>query len=165
MGTVRDPKWWSKEHGQVWERVKAAMRRDWEQTKADVSDGGEDLNQNAGDTIKQAAGKQPIPPDGVKTRPFDRDDVKDRRVDSDERAWDDVEEGYRFGVGARRQYENKFSAWDDGLEKRLEQDWSEIHGEDKSSWGSARDVVRRAYERSVDESASGGFVNDKSGRH
>ena len=66
MGTARDPRWWSEEHRSAWERVKAAFRRDWEQTKADFSSKGRDLNQDVDDTVKQAAGKKAIPPRNVK---------------------------------------------------------------------------------------------------
>ena len=43
--------------------VKEALRRDWEQTKHDFSKSkGRELHQGVGDTVKQAAGKEPIPP-------------------------------------------------------------------------------------------------------
>lgn len=50
------------------ERMKArmaeALKRDVEQTKHDLTGGkkGQDLDQDVDDTVKQAAGKQPIPP-------------------------------------------------------------------------------------------------------
>ena len=45
----------------------SAMKRDLEQTKHDLSGGkkGEELNQDVGDTVKQALGKEPAPPLGV----------------------------------------------------------------------------------------------------
>jgi len=44
------------------DKVKDALKRDWEQTKNDFSKKhGRDLDQDAGDTIKQAIGKEPIP--------------------------------------------------------------------------------------------------------
>ncbi|WP_434387797.1 hypothetical protein [Melittangium boletus] len=44
-------------------KVKEALKRDWEQTKHDFNKKkGTELNQDAGDTLKQAAGKEPIPP-------------------------------------------------------------------------------------------------------
>jgi hypothetical protein len=47
-------------------KVKDALKRDWEQTKHDFSKkSGEDLDQDVGDTLKQAAGKEPIPPLGA----------------------------------------------------------------------------------------------------
>lgn len=63
------PNWWNDENTSDWDRVKEALRRDWEQTKADFSVGGAvDLNQNVVDTVKQAVGDQPVPPPMVKTR-------------------------------------------------------------------------------------------------
>lgn len=47
-------------------KVKEALRRDWEQTKHDFSKKhGEQLDQDVGDTLKQAAGKEPVPPRGI----------------------------------------------------------------------------------------------------
>lgn len=43
-------------------KVKEALKRDWEQTKHDITRKGPDLDQDVGDTVKQAAGKEPIPP-------------------------------------------------------------------------------------------------------
>ena len=43
--------------------VKEALKRDVEQTKHDLTGGkkGEELHQNAADTVKQAVGKEAIP--------------------------------------------------------------------------------------------------------
>jgi hypothetical protein len=51
-------------------KVGKAMSRDAEQTKNDLTRGrkGRDLNQGVTDTVKQAAGKKPIPPKNVPTR-------------------------------------------------------------------------------------------------
>src|SRR5947207_3034679 len=100
MGTMRDPKWWSEKHGTAWERVKEALRRDWEQTKADVSSKGEELDQDVGDTVKQAAGKEYIPPAGVANPP----DMKDMKKAAKKADWTEVEDSYRYGVGAHEQY-------------------------------------------------------------
>jgi len=73
------PQWWTDKHSSTWDRVKAALRRDWEQTKADFSSNDSaDLNQEIGDTVKQSVGKEPIPPLSVKTRPDDPQDVAKR---------------------------------------------------------------------------------------
>lgn len=49
--------------GDTGDRIKEAVERDVEQTKADLPGvDGRDLDQNVGDTVKQAAGKEPIPP-------------------------------------------------------------------------------------------------------
>lgn len=51
------------------ERTKEAMQRDAEQTKHDVPGmEGRDLDQDVDDTVKQAAGKEPIPPEGQPNR-------------------------------------------------------------------------------------------------
>ena len=43
--------------------VKEALKRDWEQTKHDFSKNkGHELHQDVGDTVKQAAGREPVPP-------------------------------------------------------------------------------------------------------
>jgi hypothetical protein len=47
------------------DRVKEALERDLEQTKSDLPGlEGQDLDQDVSDTVKQAAGKEPIPPEG-----------------------------------------------------------------------------------------------------
>ena len=62
MATQGNPQWWGTQQTSTWDRVKEALSRDWEQTKADFSNEyGKDLNQNATDTVKQAIGKEPIP--------------------------------------------------------------------------------------------------------
>lgn len=107
------------------------MKRDWEQTKADVSSKGRELDQDVGDTVKQAAGKQPIPP------------LSQPNIEDDD--WKRAEEGYRYGVGARGQYGNQYSQWDDRLEGKLRDDW----GETKSgrTWDEVKASVRRGWER------------------
>jgi hypothetical protein len=68
-GLIRTPAWWTAKHASNWDRVRGALERDWEQTKADFSSSsGQNLNQNLADTVKQSVGSEPIPPLGVKTR-------------------------------------------------------------------------------------------------
>jgi len=44
------------------DNTKDALDRDWEQTKSDLPGlDGKDLDQDVDDTVKQAAGKEPIP--------------------------------------------------------------------------------------------------------
>ena len=46
-----------------------ALKRDWEQTKSDLPGlEGKDLDQDAGDTLKQAAGKEPVPDENEPNR-------------------------------------------------------------------------------------------------
>ncbi len=94
MRQTTNPKWWTDEHTSTWERTKEALKRDWEQTKHDFgSDKAPDLDQSAGDTVKQAMvkqamGKQPVP------------------TSTGTRHWDDDEPGVRYGWGARSQYQD-----------------------------------------------------------
>jgi len=70
--TKTTPAWWTSEHTSNWERVKGALERDWEQTKADFSEGsGLKLNQNIADTVSQSMGSTALPPLSVMTRPTD----------------------------------------------------------------------------------------------
>ena len=125
MKKRRNPKWWSKEHESAWERVKMAFKRDWDQTKHDFGGKKPDTDQDVGDTIKQAAGDQPIPPRGQPT-------------------YEETEDAYRFGFGARGQYASKYRSWDQQLETQLERDWRETY--DDRDWNRYRDGVRRGWE-------------------
>jgi hypothetical protein len=118
---MTDPTWWTKEHQSTWDRVKAALRRDWEQTKADWSTTGHDLNQGVGDTLKQAAGKEAIPP-----------------------GWEAVEPSYRYGVAARRHYAAEYPEWSPKLEKRLGDEWTTLKHESK--WEDVKASVRYAWD-------------------
>jgi hypothetical protein len=116
------PGWWREEHDSTWERVKAAFRRDWEQTKNDFSKKhGRDLDQDVGDTLKQAAGKQPIPPED----------------------FDTLEPAFRYGHGASAYYADR-EEWDDDTEVRLRSDWDEA-GTGRR-WDDVRGHVRRGWE-------------------
>ena len=137
MGTMRDPKWWSEKHGTAWERVKEALKRDWEQTKADVSTKGVDLNQDVDDTIKQAAGKESIPPAGVPNPPSAKD------LEKAAKDWTDVEDSYRYGVGAHEQYPD--AKWDDTLEGKLSQEWNDM--KTGRTWDETKNAVRRGWDR------------------
>ena len=51
------------------DRVGDALERDWEQTKSDMPGlDGEDLDQDVDDTVEQAAGQEPVPPDDQPNR-------------------------------------------------------------------------------------------------
>jgi hypothetical protein len=131
------PKWWSEKHSNAWDRVKAALKRDWEQTKADLtSDRGRELNQDVGDTVKQAAGKQNIPPPNVPNPP----DVESGK-DSD---WSRVESSYRYGVGARQQYEAE-PEWNARVESKLREEWNDLKS--GRTWDEVKGAVRRGWDR------------------
>ncbi len=133
------PKWWTEEHGSSWGKVKDAMKRDWDQTKADLHLGGKELHQDAGDTVKQATGKEAIP---APTTP------NDVRTGLD---WDAAEQPLMYGYGARQQYGKDHEQWNDKLESSLKSDWEAEHaglGDTlKQQWADVKDVVRHGYER------------------
>ena len=131
-----DPSWWNETHSSGWDRTKEALRRDWEQTKADVSDGGQDLDQDVDDTVKQAAGKQPIPAPGT-PNPSNPSSSRD--------SWDELEPAVRYGYGARQYYGTQGQQeWNDELETKLRGDWESI--DQGSSWERVKSAVKRGWE-------------------
>lgn len=135
-GMSNEPKWWNDTHTSTWDRVKAALKRDWEQTKADVTDGGKELNQDAGDTLKQAAGKQAIPPANV-ANPAD--------ADSSKGDWSRDEAPARYGVGARHQYDADGPDWNDRVESKLKEEWGDLKS--GRTWDEVKSAVRRGWDR------------------
>lgn len=134
----KDPSWWTDEHSSAWDRTKQALRRDWEQTKADVSSSGHELNQSLGDTLKQATGKEAIPPGNVPNL-------------GSGSGWADEEPALRYGYGARQYYAGAGEEWDDELEGKLKNDWDSTSND--SSWDRVKGAVRRGWEsvkRAVD---------------
>ena len=94
------PAWYTDEHDSNWERIKAAFKNDWEQTKHDFgSKSARDLGQDVDDTAKQAVG-------------------------SDD-AFENHEQAFRFGHGAQRQYRSQYPTWNNDLETRLRQDYGD----------------------------------------
>jgi hypothetical protein len=131
------PKWWSDEtHGSSWERVKDAMKRDWEQTKSDLGAGGRELDQDVDDTVKQAAGKDVIPPAGTPNAPG-----------GTPASWEDAEGPTRYGHAARSQYGDKHPSWDDKLETTLRTEWDEAKDTTRKAWQDVKSFVRRGYDR------------------
>ena len=125
MKEHRNPKWWTKENDSGWDRVKAAFKRDCDQTKHDFGSNQPDTDQNVDDTVKQASGKQPIPPRGQPT-------------------YEEAEDAYRFGYGARGHYNQRYPDWDDRLEAQLKQDWTETYSD--REWARYRDSIRHGWD-------------------
>jgi len=129
------PSWWADEvHGSAWDRAKAAMRRDWSQTKHDLHLGGHEMNQGATDTLKQAAGEQHLPTMSQANPP---------KVIGE---WTDAEVPYRYGHAARRQFGAAHPAWSPELEVLLKAEWMTAQDRMSHDWESARRFVRRGYE-------------------
>src|ERR1700761_8284415 len=125
MTTYQNPTWWTKENDSSWEKVKAAFKRDWDQTKHDLGGRQPDTDQQVSDTIKQAAGKEAIPPRGEPT-------------------FDKAEPAYRFGYGARSHYGKKYSKWDSNLESQLRQDWGSTYPE--GNWETDAKNIRAGWD-------------------
>lgn len=96
------------------------------------------MNQDVGDTVKQAAGKQPIPPGNV-ANPPDAGDIESGK-DGD---WSRVESSYRYGVGAREQYGQE--DWSDRVESKLREEWDDLKS--GRTWDEVKSAVRRGWDR------------------
>jgi hypothetical protein len=136
MATMKwQPAWWNENHASAWDRVKEAMRRDWEQTKHDLHiKGGHELNQDVGDTVKQATGKEPIPTD---------DRLNPAKVVGD---WNDVEVPLGYGFAARDKYGKEHAAWTSELETTLKTEWDSAKSSTGRGWEDVKEHVRRGYE-------------------
>jgi hypothetical protein len=116
----------------AWDRVKEALRRDWEQTKFDLSlPGGHQLNQSIDDTIEQARGAAPLPEHGAPNPP---------RVVA---TWQDAERAIKFGFEAARRHGATYPQWGAGLEAMLAREW--MAAGDPRDWSEIRSFVRHGY--------------------
>lgn len=131
---MKNPSWWNKEHDSAWDRIKGAIKRDWEQTKSDLSahHAGKDLDQSVGDTVRQAAGKEEIP---LANAP------SPSKMD---RSWDEVEPEYRYAAGAREQYGKTHPQWNDDLDSKLSSEWHQI--EPDRPWDEVKSAARRVWD-------------------
>jgi hypothetical protein len=136
------PKWWKEEYTSAWERVREALRRDWQQTAHDLHlRKGHELNQNVGDTLKQAEGKVPIP-DINRTNP-------PRVVGTLDGDWEKVEHPMEYGFAARHEFGAAHPRWDEDIDRQLESEWQNQaprESQAKRAWSDVRAYVRRGYE-------------------
>ena len=103
---MANPKWWNEEHESTWTRVKAAMKRDWEQTKADFgSDDARDMDQDVDDTVKQMVGS---------------DDAFENR-----------EQAFRFGFTSQQRYQKEHPTWNEALDTRLRSEYDGDYDTDR----------------------------------
>lgn len=129
------PSFWTQQvHGSAWDRVKAAMERDWAQTKHDLSLGGHEMNQTFADTIDQAAGLKHLPTMNQANPP---------RVI---REWSEAEIAYSFGHAARQQFGAEYPQWNEALELKLKNEWMASVNQERPDWALVVLLVRRAYE-------------------
>ena len=166
------PAWWQADQNNGWDRVKVALHRDWEQTKSDFSGGrdGEDLNQNIGDTVRQALGNGPMPAESAPNpmtphetaqhvrraarqmaRAADRfDDAAEKSIEKKETygglrrwdRWEDAEAPLRYGHAAASHYPQ---AWNTDTEMLLQSEWGGLYPD--REWDEVRDTVREGWER------------------
>jgi hypothetical protein len=131
MSQYKDPKWWTVENDTAWDRIKSALKRDWDQTKHDVGANEPDTNQKIGNTIHQANGKEVIPPRG-------------------QPAYEELEPAHRFGYGAHLKYGDDHDEWDEELETTLRQDWEQIAPSRKQTWMQDRAAIRYGWDYDPD---------------
>ena len=104
---MNKPGWYNDDSDNGWQRVKAAFRNDWEQTKHDFgSKTARDLGQDVDDTVKQAAGAS----DGFENH----------------------EQAFRFGYAAQRHYKSDYPTWNKDLETKLRSDYGNEFDRDRS---------------------------------
>lgn len=145
QNAARRPAWWSNQHDSAWERTKEALKRDWEQTKNDLTGGGQDLNQDASETFRQAQGKEPIPPRNV-ANPPDAGDVErhqkqaEKAARKEARRWERSEDAVQYGFGSGLHRPGDWSAH----ESDLRSEWSSL--ERDRAWDDVRDDVRYGWE-------------------
>ena len=125
--TYKNPSWWETKDDTAWERVKSAFKRDWDQTKHDLGGKEPETNQKVGNTVKQATGKEPIPP----------------RYDP---TYEEVEPAYRYGYAAHSHYVEEYPEWDDELEARLKEEWGVLEPSRRAVWERDREAIQQAWE-------------------
>lgn len=129
------PAWWKEDkHEGAWSRVKEAFRRDWDQTKKDLHIGGHELNQGVKDTVRQAVGKQSLPP---------IDQANPPKVIGD---WDEAEIPLGYGYGARREFGQEHPSWDEDIERKLRSDWEDPRNDDRRDWADVKGIIKRGWE-------------------
>lgn len=135
MATTWQHGGWNASGDSAWDRIKEAIRRDWEQTLHDLQiDGGHELNQGLADTIKQAAGRQTIPR---------RDQPNPRKGIG---RWGRVDASIRYGAGGQRTPEQgaRFEPIEpDPIETTLRSEWDPDTTKPAGRWGFPRGDERR----------------------
>lgn len=115
-------KWHTEQDHSTWERVKAAFRNDWEQTKNDFgSDTARDLDQDVDDTVKQMFGKQSTHRYG-------------------EMNFEEMEPAFRYGYSARDHFGATHPTWNESLRSDLRADY-------EGDWERDEPLVRYGYSR------------------
>lgn len=130
------PVWWTVQHTIIWEQSSPSMRRDYERRRTQrervrLAEQGPD------DAVFQ---QHPRTPRNVDVEHAHLVGDNDWEVGT---AWEQVEAGLRYGVGARLEHPSH-DAWSDELEALLRQEW-DAHNE-RRNWEKVRHAVRRGFE-------------------
>jgi hypothetical protein len=134
------PTWHKPEHAMQWDRVKEAVRRDWQQTKHDLHVGGHQLSQHVGDTLKQASGAEDIP---------SINDANPQKIIGELRGeWESAAPSVEYGYAARNQFGSVHAEWDDVLDRDLRMEWESAPSTGKASglWDDVKPHVRHGYD-------------------
>lgn len=112
--------WHKSEYDSTWERVKAAFRNDWEQTKSDFGvESARDIDQDADDTVKQMMGRQST--------------VRYDQID-----YEEAEGAFRYGHAAHSHFRDRHPTWTEELA-------AEIRGEYPNDWQRDEPLIAYAY--------------------
>jgi hypothetical protein len=114
--------------------VKAAMQRDWAQTKHDLALGGHEMNQSISDTVNQASGLQHLPTMNEANPP---------KVIFE---WSEAQVAYAFGHAAHLEFGAVHPQWSPELEFKLQNEWTAMVNKQRPAWPMVALAVRRAYE-------------------
>lgn len=131
------PTWWDDTHMSAWDRVREAMKRDWEQTKHDFGmKSGHYLHQSAEDTVKQVNGTERIPAPEQPNPPTVWGD------------WNDIElpVGYGYSAQARARASGAPSPWNSDVDAALRLEWETGPVRSERPWNEVQRFVRHGYE-------------------
>jgi len=138
LSEIPRPDWYTPEQESAWSKVKAAFRRDWQQTEHDFGANVPNLNQQIGDTIAQAAGSKQIPPGDVPTS-----HPPTTTTPSTTSYRDEDEPAYQYGYSAYR-HTAETAQQDPGIWEDA-QDTFYREWQDKNEWERYREAIRRGW--------------------
>lgn len=127
-GPGNQPKWWTDQHTQNWDRIKDQQRKDWESASAassGVVHADTDMSKHKPGAQAGQTGAQTGTP-GTQVK------------------WNDAESAMRYGHGAQSQYGKEHHEWNDSLEGKLKQEWLDLKS--GKTWQEVKDAVRRGFE-------------------
>jgi hypothetical protein len=133
------PTWHKPEHAMQWDRVKEAVRRDWQQTKHDLHLGGHQLSQHLTDTVKQASGSERLP---------SINEANPQKIIGQlDPEWEAVAASVEYGYAARSQLGSAHTHWDDVVDDTLRTEWESARSAGRASglWEDVRPHVRHGY--------------------